>query len=444
MLTSRLFGGTFVTSWPCSRIAPRVGSSKPAIIRMVVVLPQPDGPSREKNSPSRMSRSTPATAVITSPWAWNSLTTPDSSIAGRAVSRAPRRVAAVLADAVLPDAVPAGGAPAPVSDPARAGTCLSVISGWYPSSRWGHSFRSRTQRDCGAKDATTSQRGTKRSSRVHVMTSTESVVRSVRYNRFSNTVTTIDNVPVAPAWSVTDAAHHVLDARVVLESVHRQVLAVTGVLEPPVRHLGDERDVGVDPDGAEVQLPGHPHGPAVVPGPDARGQAVLHPVCPAHRLLLGAEPLHRDDRAEDLLLDHLVVLPQTGDHRRGEAVAALPHPMAAGEDLGVARPAAQETLHPGQLDRVVQRAVVGVRHVQPAHRRAARLLGERVRQVVMYAGAGQHPGGGGAVLPGVEVAGAGDARGGGRDVGVVEDHDRRLAAELQVDPFQPVRGRPRH
>src|SRR5215475_16058726 len=106
------------------------------------------------------------------------------------------------------------------------------------------------------------------------MTSTESVVRSVRYNRFSNTGTTMDNVPVAPARSATEVAHHVLDTGVVLESVHRQVLTVPGVLEPPVRHLGHERDVGVDPDGAEVQPPGHPHGPAVVPGPDARGQAV--------------------------------------------------------------------------------------------------------------------------------------------------------------------------
>src|SRR2546429_772290 len=155
MLTSRLFGGTFVTSWPCSRITPWVGSSKPAIIRIVVVLPQPDGPSREKNSPSRMSRSIPATAVITSPRAWNSLTTPDSSMAGRAAfSPAQLRVSDALADAVLPDAVPAGGAPASVSDPARAGTCLSVISGWYPSSRWGHSFRGRTQRDRRAKEAT--------------------------------------------------------------------------------------------------------------------------------------------------------------------------------------------------------------------------------------------------------------------------------------------------
>ena len=38
-------------SLPSSRIRPSVGCSKPAIIRSVVVLPQPDGPSIEKNSP---------------------------------------------------------------------------------------------------------------------------------------------------------------------------------------------------------------------------------------------------------------------------------------------------------------------------------------------------------------------------------------------------------
>ena len=41
-----------VTSSPASRIRPEVGNSSPAIMRKVVVLPQPDGPSRQKNSPS--------------------------------------------------------------------------------------------------------------------------------------------------------------------------------------------------------------------------------------------------------------------------------------------------------------------------------------------------------------------------------------------------------
>ena len=58
-----------------------------------------------------------------------------------------------------------------------------------------------------------------------------------------------------PAHDV-DVVHDVLDAGVVLEPVHRQVLAVAGVLEPAVRHLGHERDVAVDPHAAEVEARG--------------------------------------------------------------------------------------------------------------------------------------------------------------------------------------------
>src|ERR1043165_4953942 len=41
-----------VTSSSPRKICPEVGSSRPAIMRKVVVLPQPEGPSRQKNSPS--------------------------------------------------------------------------------------------------------------------------------------------------------------------------------------------------------------------------------------------------------------------------------------------------------------------------------------------------------------------------------------------------------
>src|SRR4051794_27640008 len=51
------------------------------------------------------------------------------------------------------------------------------------------------------------------------------------------------------------ADHHVLQLGVVLERVRRQVLAVAGLLETAVRHLGYERDVVVHPHGAEAQLP---------------------------------------------------------------------------------------------------------------------------------------------------------------------------------------------
>ena len=55
MLTFLLYAGRSVTSCPSSRTTPSVGISKPPIMRRVVVLPQPDGPSMLKNSPRRIS-----------------------------------------------------------------------------------------------------------------------------------------------------------------------------------------------------------------------------------------------------------------------------------------------------------------------------------------------------------------------------------------------------
>ena len=54
------------STWPSISIVPASAPMKPAIIRSVVVLPQPEGPSSETNSPSSSSRSKPATAA-TSP-----------------------------------------------------------------------------------------------------------------------------------------------------------------------------------------------------------------------------------------------------------------------------------------------------------------------------------------------------------------------------------------
>ena len=62
MLTGRLSGGSRVTSRPRSSIVPLVGRSKPPIIRRVVVLPQPDGPRSEKNSPVPIVSETSSTA----------------------------------------------------------------------------------------------------------------------------------------------------------------------------------------------------------------------------------------------------------------------------------------------------------------------------------------------------------------------------------------------
>src|SRR3989339_1177856 len=59
----RRWGGRSLTGWPSNRMRPSSGVQKPAIMRRSVVLPQPDGPSRKKHSPSWISRDTPSTAV---------------------------------------------------------------------------------------------------------------------------------------------------------------------------------------------------------------------------------------------------------------------------------------------------------------------------------------------------------------------------------------------
>jgi hypothetical protein len=62
MAMLRSIGGrSFTTSSPM-RISPEVISSRPATMRSVVVLPQPEGPTSTRNSLSRISRSTSFTA----------------------------------------------------------------------------------------------------------------------------------------------------------------------------------------------------------------------------------------------------------------------------------------------------------------------------------------------------------------------------------------------
>src|ERR1035437_6639248 len=62
MAMSRSRGGTSLTTSPPIQISPAVISSRPAIMRNVVDLPQPEGPTSTTNSWSAISRSMPFTA----------------------------------------------------------------------------------------------------------------------------------------------------------------------------------------------------------------------------------------------------------------------------------------------------------------------------------------------------------------------------------------------
>ena len=60
----RWLGFSLVMSLPATTIAPAVGSSKPATILSTVVLPQPEGPRKETNSPAPTSRLKSWTTVV--------------------------------------------------------------------------------------------------------------------------------------------------------------------------------------------------------------------------------------------------------------------------------------------------------------------------------------------------------------------------------------------
>ena len=61
MLTFRSAGPSVVTSSPSIRICPPLGDSSPAMSRRVVVLPQPEGPSKVVSVPFGTTRSMPLT-----------------------------------------------------------------------------------------------------------------------------------------------------------------------------------------------------------------------------------------------------------------------------------------------------------------------------------------------------------------------------------------------
>ena len=114
-------------------------------------------------------------------------------------------------------------------------------------------------------------------------------------------------------------------------------------------------------------------------------------------------------------------------------------PLAADDDLGAVAGAIDHARDLVGLARRDERAhldVVALGRVAPPDR--AHLVGERRHEAVVDRGAGEDARRGRAVLAGVPVAGRTDRLGGRVGVGVVEDDDRGLAAELEVQPLDRV------
>src|SRR3989454_356512 len=127
--------------------------------------------------------------------------------------------------------------------------------------------------------------------------------------------------------------HDVLDVRVLLERVARQVRAEAGTLDAAVRHLRGERQVVVDPDLAVLQIARHPQGAGHVARPDRGGQAVLDAVRLPDDLVLALERHDHDHRAEDLALHHFVLVLRLRHDRRLVEEAGTVERTPAGENV---------------------------------------------------------------------------------------------------------------
>src|SRR6266568_7933731 len=82
-------------SAPRSRIRPAEGVTKPAIIRRMVVLPQPDGPTSDNNSPfSTLSETGPIVVAAPNDFSsdWSSTSITPAALATAATGTAPWRL----------------------------------------------------------------------------------------------------------------------------------------------------------------------------------------------------------------------------------------------------------------------------------------------------------------------------------------------------------------
>src|ERR1700733_2362436 len=125
---------------------PAVGSSNPATSRRVVVLPQPDGPSSEKNSPAATDRSMLSTAAACPARACpNRLVSPTRSMAAAAMASSPYLRAHLLSLPLrwLPGEPELAGREAHGEIISAGGRHIGVFQG----DLYGHTVEQRRQRD---------------------------------------------------------------------------------------------------------------------------------------------------------------------------------------------------------------------------------------------------------------------------------------------------------
>src|SRR5262245_21795556 len=231
-----------------------------------------------------------------------------------------------------------------------------------------------------------------------------------------------------------------LDLDVVVESVVAELPAHAALLVTAPDALHRLGIVVPYPDRPGADAAGHPESTRVVRTPHAGNQPEIHRVRQVNRFRFVLERRHRHYRAEDLLLPEPRRIVDGVEDRGLDVVAVV---VVATLELVAAGDQPESLLH-AVLDELVDDTLLVAGDERPHVRRLTRWspnldlageIGHPVEKAVVDSPLYEHTCCRTARLPGVaEHPEDGGARG-GLDVGVVEDHERGLAAQFQADPL---------
>ncbi|ABA50512.1 hypothetical protein BURPS1710b_2316 [Burkholderia pseudomallei 1710b] len=248
---------------------------------------------------------------------------------------------------------------------------------------------------------------------------------------------------LAASRALVRAQLHRFVFEIFVEAVHA-VLAADARLFETAERRGHVPCPAVDIDLPRADAARDAHRALVAARPHRAAEPVRRIVRDAHRVILVAIRENRQHRAEDLLLrDRRVGLhaPEHGRLHEEAARDALRHAEAARDELRAFVDAAPDViLHALLLDRRRERA-----EPRRVVARIARDIGLRgglreVARLLVARFGHEHARMRGARLPGVQIARGHRALHRGREIGVVENHRRRFAAQFERDALHAGRG----
>ena len=216
-----------------------------------------------------------------------------------------------------------------------------------------------------------------------------------------------------------------------------ELAPVARLLEAAEGGRHPHRGVRVDRQHAGLHATRHAQCAGAIAGPDRPREPVHRVVGQANRLGLVAEREHGGDRSEHLLPGDAVLRGDRRQHCRREPVARTIRRLSPERDR---RLAVQERADGLALLGGDQRSHLGplVERVADAHRLHLPL--EELEEAIEHALLHEDPRARAAILPRVAEHRKRRGSGGGLDVGVGEDHVRRLAPELQRHPLDRTGG----